>query len=65
MCPNLKETAHLFTFTEKVLYGKLHFLCDVLLKVKFQISEGTFVLMCNWSLRQVRFKYTSSLLQPI
>ena len=29
MWPNPQETADLVTFTEKILNGKLHFLCSV------------------------------------
>ena len=28
MCPNPQETAHLVTFTEEILNGKLYFLCS-------------------------------------
>ena len=30
MWPNPQETAHLATFTEETLHGKLHFLCSEL-----------------------------------
>ena len=30
MRPNLQETGYLVTFTEKILNGKLHFLCRVI-----------------------------------
>ena len=30
MWPNPQETAHLVTYTEEILNGKLHFLCSVI-----------------------------------
>ena len=38
MRPNPDETAYLVTFTDKILYGKLHFLYSV--KFQLKIKNG-------------------------
>ena len=44
MLPNLLETADLVTFTEEILYGKLHFLCCDLLYVRAHFHDR---MICN------------------
>ena len=41
MLPNPQETVDLVTFTEEILYGKLHFLCSVS-KENCQIFKKTY-----------------------
>ena len=42
MWPNPQETADLVTFAEKILNGKLHFLCSNIL-----LSEGWLAINCG------------------
>ena len=46
MWPNLQETADLVTFTEKILNGKLHFLCrdNLSLSQTIRTSEQILVI---------------------
>ena len=41
MWPNPQETAHLVTFTEEILNGKLLFFCAVSLVIPFSYDHGS------------------------
>ena len=44
MWPNPQETADLVTFTEKILNGKLHFLCSVICRINVKLGKRENIL---------------------
>ena len=47
MWPNPQETADLVTFTEEIVYGKLHFFCAVSFPLEIRYVQSLLDLQSN------------------
>ena len=65
MRPNPHETADLFTFTEEILNGKLHFLCSDMSFDRFQKQPFVDVVQNSRSLKFRNIHRKTTVLQSL